>query len=379
MVNEIIIKVSFQKHTLTKSGPGITEGDYNTTKLVFEFDEDVSDCRLLFKMNNPNGELAFLEELNDAREVMLVGKDENGNTCSLFSIYGLYPFELVRYHGESKLTSAPGWLNVSKRQVAVEDNTVSAYLPWLDRASNLHRGVFVKYSYYYDGRDMSTVYQSGMRYMGIATGNVEPADPTGYYWIQVSSTRPDIHGMWTFAKNLNYISLPFFEQMTGGFNEVSDTDMPFVFSRAQEYDSEDDPLSTLLGVEELKYLRGNGITAGYQNNYRDDGFIIEYRLEYDPLYYVSDTGYGGSKYGKWVTVYANGSWVDDRFRTITFPNYTSIDSEVFAFIEYAASKDRNLPTVDEAMSALEEAQNIAKGIKEDFDAYIDELILGGEW
>ena len=47
------MSVCFKK--LIKSDAGIVEGDYNTTKLVFEFDEDVSGKRMVFKMSNPAG------------------------------------------------------------------------------------------------------------------------------------------------------------------------------------------------------------------------------------------------------------------------------------------------------------------------------------
>lgn len=123
---EIRVKVSFAKHTLTKKDSGVVEGDYNTTKLIFEFEEDVSGHRVVFKMSNPSGDLALIKNLED-NEITLVGYDDEGNVCSLFADAGLYPFELVLYGEDSKLTSAPGWVNVTPRQVTVrtDDGTVS--------------------------------------------------------------------------------------------------------------------------------------------------------------------------------------------------------------------------------------------------------------
>ena len=132
MIAEISVNVSFLKHTLIKSDAGVVEGDYNTTKLIFNFEEDVSGKRIVFKMSNPAGELIFLKDLED-NEVLLVGRDADGYTCSLFSTQGLYPFELVLYGSDSKLTSAPGWLNVSKRQVSVLDSVTSNYLPLFEK------------------------------------------------------------------------------------------------------------------------------------------------------------------------------------------------------------------------------------------------------
>lgn len=121
MINEIAVKVSFLKHTLTKKDPGIVEGDYNTTKLIFDIEENTSGGQLKFKMSNPEGAPIFQHTL-EGKEVTLVNYDEDGNPCSLFISAGLYPFELVWYGNNGKLTSAPGWMNVSKRQVVVGEN-----------------------------------------------------------------------------------------------------------------------------------------------------------------------------------------------------------------------------------------------------------------
>lgn len=128
---EIIVKVSFAKHTLTKKDLGVVEGDYNTTKLIFEFEEDVSNHRIVFNMSNPQSEIVMMKDLDD-NEVTLVGYDDEGNMCSLFATPGQYPFELVLYSDDGKLTSAPGWLNVNKRLVTGDEIAASVYLPALD-------------------------------------------------------------------------------------------------------------------------------------------------------------------------------------------------------------------------------------------------------
>ena len=117
MVNEIRVQVNFLQHTLTKKDTGIVEGDYNSTKLIFEFEEEsVAGQNVIFQMSNPYGELVLMKELTE-NEIMLVGYDEDGKMYSLFPAPGLYPFELVIRDDDKLLTSAPGWLNVSKRQV----------------------------------------------------------------------------------------------------------------------------------------------------------------------------------------------------------------------------------------------------------------------
>ena len=193
MLTEISVKVSFLKHTLTRTGPSIVEGDYNSTKLIFDIEENVSGKRIVFKLSNPAGEVIFLKDLDENNEVLLVGKDADGYTCSLFPSYGLYAFELVLYGGDSKLTSAPGWLTVSQRQVTVLDNTVSNYLPLLDKLSAINHSVFIKYSASPDGTGYTSEWAIGQRYIGIATGFIEPTDKLEYTWIEAIPDASTIH------------------------------------------------------------------------------------------------------------------------------------------------------------------------------------------
>ena len=87
----------------------------------------------MFKLGAPDGSVVLLQTLDlSTKEVMLTGYDDEGNPCSLFGSPGLYTFELVWYSSTGKLTSAPGWLNVSQRQVHVENPVVEAHLPMFD-------------------------------------------------------------------------------------------------------------------------------------------------------------------------------------------------------------------------------------------------------
>lgn len=135
MIAEIHVRVSFEKHTLTKKDLGVVQGDYNTTKLVFDFEEDVSGHEIVFKMSDPQGNVILLSSITN-NEVILVGYTEDGVVSSLFEESGLYPFELVAKTDDSKLTSAPGWLNVNKRQVPLTDITFSGYYPYLEDLEN---------------------------------------------------------------------------------------------------------------------------------------------------------------------------------------------------------------------------------------------------
>lgn len=184
MIAEILVNVSFLNHTTTKSDAGIVEGDYNTTKLVFNFAEDVAGKRIVFKMSNPAGELIFLKELTN-NEILLVGKDAEGNSYSLFSEFGLYPFELVLYGEDSKLTSAPGWMTVSKRQVSVLDSTTMPYLPLFDNLLNDlgdSDRVFIRFSKNADGSGFTADWKAGSSYIGVAVGQTAPTNAADYKW-----------------------------------------------------------------------------------------------------------------------------------------------------------------------------------------------------
>ena len=129
IIAKIPVKVSFERHTLVKKDPGVVQGDYNTTKFVFEFEEDVSKYRIVFKMSDSKGNLVLLKELKD-NEIVLAGWKDDGSVFSLFAEVGLYPFELIAYGENSKITSAPGFLTVNKRHIPLDGGGETGfYLP----------------------------------------------------------------------------------------------------------------------------------------------------------------------------------------------------------------------------------------------------------
>ena len=177
-MNEIKLKVNFGKRTCVQSGISLTTGDYNSTKIKFEFDRE--DGTKIFEMKNPNNEVIFVDEIVN-NEVILVGQadvttkhnnvtyikytDDNETiywydseldklydtsfvevqnvsidnltklteNASLFTMAGRYTFEISLYDGESKLTSKSDYLDVKEEQVVINNNMVSLYLPVFDR------------------------------------------------------------------------------------------------------------------------------------------------------------------------------------------------------------------------------------------------------
>lgn len=177
-MNEIKLKVNFGKRTCVKSGISLTTGDYNSTKIIFEFDRQ--DGTKIFEMKNPDGDIIFVDEIVN-NEVILVGQadittkhndviyikyiDDNETiywydseldklydtsfvevqnvsidnltklteNASLFTMAGRYTFEISLYDGESKLTSKSDYLDIKEEQVVINNNMVSLYLPVFDR------------------------------------------------------------------------------------------------------------------------------------------------------------------------------------------------------------------------------------------------------
>ena len=136
MINVIPVRVSFKNNTLTKKSIVVVEGDYNTTKLVFEFEEDVTNKQIKFGMTNPQGELVMYCGLIN-NEIILSTEDIDGKVSSVFSTDGLYTFRvfLIGENGESQLSSATGYLPVDQSQV---QTGMKAYGPFID---NLMRQV----------------------------------------------------------------------------------------------------------------------------------------------------------------------------------------------------------------------------------------------
>lgn len=139
MVNEIHVRVGFKDYTLVKKDAIAVEGDYNTTKLVFEFEDDVTNKQLKFGMTNPDGELVmFTDILNN--EIILATEDDKGNVCSVFRKAGMYTFHayLIGENGESQRTSPPGYLPVLETQVNASLNVnVPFFLTLLRQIDNM--------------------------------------------------------------------------------------------------------------------------------------------------------------------------------------------------------------------------------------------------
>lgn len=133
-MNIIQVKIDFEKGLCQKEGISVVTGDYNSTKIEFEFNESAADGRKIFELKNSDDELVYVDEIVN-NEVILVGKREEEGEEKLFSLFnkeGDYTFEVSLYGENSKLTSVYDYITARKEQVIVDDETVEQYMPLFD-------------------------------------------------------------------------------------------------------------------------------------------------------------------------------------------------------------------------------------------------------
>lgn len=127
-MNEIKVSVNFKNKTISMIGENLTSGDYNSTKMCFEFDKQ--EGIKIFEMNDPHGQLVFSKEIQN-NEIILA-REDNDEFSSIFNEKGKYVYEISLYDGDSKLTSASSYLLVDEEMVKITDEVVEPYLPVFD-------------------------------------------------------------------------------------------------------------------------------------------------------------------------------------------------------------------------------------------------------
>lgn len=137
-MNIINVKIDFEQGICRNKGISVVTGDYNSTKVVFDFVENIEEesavTRKVFEMKNPSGELVYADEIVN-NEVVLVGyEEENGEEVpySLFGEVGDYTFEVSLYGEDSKLTSACGYITAKEEQIIVDGEVVETQITLFD-------------------------------------------------------------------------------------------------------------------------------------------------------------------------------------------------------------------------------------------------------
>ena len=134
-MNVININVDFKRGIVQKSGISLKTGDYNSTKILFSFDDDTGVK--IFEIKDPFGNTIFEDEIVN-NELILARFDGQGTAYPIFTTEGIYVCEISLYKTNSKLTSASTDIYVTKEQVVVNDEIVETYTPMFDNLlSNL--------------------------------------------------------------------------------------------------------------------------------------------------------------------------------------------------------------------------------------------------
>ena len=128
-MNTIKVKVNFKKGTCDVTGIKLVTGDYNSTIIKLTM-SDVSGTNI-FNMKSPSDNLVLSTEIVNG-EVPLYRETEEGIKESILAEKGNYTFEIAKYDGDSKLTSAYGKIPVRKAQVNIDKELIEPYLPVFD-------------------------------------------------------------------------------------------------------------------------------------------------------------------------------------------------------------------------------------------------------
>ena len=133
-MNIIKVNIDFEQGICQNKGISVVTGDYNSTKVVFDFtengEEESAATRKVFEMKNPSGELVYVDEIVN-NEVILVGEEDN-TMYSLFGEAGDYTFEVSLYGEDSKLTSVCGYITAKEEQVIVDGEVVETQITLFD-------------------------------------------------------------------------------------------------------------------------------------------------------------------------------------------------------------------------------------------------------
>ena len=137
-MNVINVTIDFEKGICRREGISVVTGDYNSTKVVFAFNDDTTGKTKMFEMKDPDDNLVYLDEIVD-NEVILVGKTEEEGEEKIYSLFtkeGDYTFEVSLYGEDSKLTSVCDYITARKEEIVIGDGVIESFIPTFDNLIN---------------------------------------------------------------------------------------------------------------------------------------------------------------------------------------------------------------------------------------------------
>lgn len=130
-MNEIKVLINFKEEKNIIYGTKPITGDYNSTKLVFTFEDNPVGTKVLKIRPKESNDPVYIGEI-DGNEVILTSVDANEKNHSIFTEAGIYILEVALYNGDSKLTSVYSEFLVNKEQIEISDEVVEGFLPIFD-------------------------------------------------------------------------------------------------------------------------------------------------------------------------------------------------------------------------------------------------------
>lgn len=132
-MNELYFTINFSKQKFIINGVDLISGDYNSTKIKFNFEDYKEGTKVieirpaLSEDKNPT----FMSTITN-NEVILTSIDESDHKVSPFTTGGVYLVEVSVYGNDSKLSTITKSLNILEEQIILSDDIVNPYLPIFD-------------------------------------------------------------------------------------------------------------------------------------------------------------------------------------------------------------------------------------------------------
>lgn len=133
-MNELFITINFTTQKFIINGIDLISGDYNSTKIKFNFEDNKEGTKILEirPLDSETKDATFMTEIIN-NEVILVSKTEDNKNASPFTKGGTYLMEVSLYgDDDSKLSTITKHFNVLNEEINVSDELIEPYLPIFD-------------------------------------------------------------------------------------------------------------------------------------------------------------------------------------------------------------------------------------------------------
>lgn len=142
MKKEYLIRCNFKNNELICNDIiKLVANDSNSTVLKFNFEEELSNLKVLFKLKKQNSDFYWIKEVVNNR-IEIVDFDEEENPLIVINEPGIYEFELSVYDENSRLTNYALLKDIRVREELIEQSDIDNYvsssekIPVLDQLIN---------------------------------------------------------------------------------------------------------------------------------------------------------------------------------------------------------------------------------------------------